>query len=121
MRGNYWSSSSKPSSFALTAWLAWAEACCRNEAVRRNGDAAKMIQGALGIAKLLDAALNASFTEAVQRDNKHVRTRTFVWMGEAMKSIEMVSRARVYEAIALAVFAGMVVLFVNKIVPLIAD
>ena len=74
-------------------WLAWAEACCRNEAVRRNADAAKMIQGALGIAKLLDAALNASFTEAVQRDNKHVRTCTFVWMGEVMKSIAMVSRA----------------------------
>ena len=88
---------------------------------RWNGDAAKMIQGGLCIAKLLDAALNASFTEAVQRDNKHVRTRTFVWMGEAMKRIAMVSRARVYEAIALAVFAGMVVLFVNKIVPLIAD
>ena len=30
-----------------------------------------------------DAALNASFTEAVQRDNKHVGTRTFVWMGKA--------------------------------------
>jgi hypothetical protein len=42
-------------------------------------------------------------------------------MGEAMKSIAMASRARVYEAIALAVFAGMVVLFVHKIVPLIAD
>jgi hypothetical protein len=38
-----------------------------------------------------------------------------------MKSIAMVSRPRVYEAIALAVFAGMVVLFVHKIVPLIAD
>ena len=39
-----------------------------------------------------------------------------------MKSIAMASRARVYEAIALvAVFAGMVVLFVHKIVPLIAD
>ena len=48
---------------------------------RWNGDAAKMIQGGLCIAKLLDAALNASFTEAVQRDNKHVRTGTFVWMG----------------------------------------
>jgi hypothetical protein len=42
-------------------------------------------------------------------------------MGEAMKSIGMPSRARVYEAIALAVFAGMVVLLVHKIVPLIAD
>jgi hypothetical protein len=31
-------------------------------------DAAKKIKGALGIAKLSDAALNASFTEAVQRD-----------------------------------------------------
>jgi len=31
-------------------------------------NAAKMIKGALGIAKLSDAALNASFTEAVQRD-----------------------------------------------------
>ena len=29
-------------------------------------------KGALGIAKLSDAALNTSFTEAVQRDNKHV-------------------------------------------------
>ena len=68
-----------------------------------------------------DAALNASFTEAVQPDNKHVRTRTFVWMGKAMKSIAMISRARLYKGIALAVFAGMVVLFVHKIVPLIAD
>jgi hypothetical protein len=33
----------------------------------------------------------------------------------------MISRARLYEAIALAVFAGTVVLFVHKIVPLIAD
>ena len=38
-----------------------------------------------------------------------------------MKSIAMASRARVYEAVALAVFAGMTVLFVHKIVPLIAD
>jgi hypothetical protein len=38
-----------------------------------------------------------------------------------MKGIAMSSRARVYEAIALAVFAGMVVLFVHQIVPLIAD
>ena len=38
-----------------------------------------------------------------------------------MKSIAMVSRARVYEAIALAVFAGMIIIFVHKIVPLIAD
>jgi hypothetical protein len=42
-------------------------------------------------------------------------------MGEGMKSTAMASRVRVYEAIALAVFAGMVVLFVHKIVPLIAD
>jgi hypothetical protein len=38
-----------------------------------------------------------------------------------MKSIAIVNRAGVYEAIALAVFAGMVVLFVHAIVPLIAD
>jgi hypothetical protein len=38
-----------------------------------------------------------------------------------MKSKAMISRARLNEAIALAVFAGMVVLFVHKIVPLIAD
>jgi hypothetical protein len=38
-----------------------------------------------------------------------------------MKGIAIISRAGVYEAIALAVFAGMVVLFVHKIVPLIAD
>ena len=38
-----------------------------------------------------------------------------------MKSIAMAGRARVYEAIALAVFAGIVILFVHKIVPLIAD
>ena len=36
-----------------------------------------------------------------------------------MKSIAMAGRARVYEAIALAVFA--VILFVHQIVPLIAD
>ena len=79
-----------------------------------------MIKGALGIAKLSDVALNASFTEAVQRVTA-VATRTVVWMGKGMKSIAMVSRARVHEAVALAVFAGMVVLFVHKIVPLIAD
>ena len=38
-----------------------------------------------------------------------------------MKGIAIISCAGVYEAIALAVFAGMVVLFVHKIVPLIAD
>ena len=38
-----------------------------------------------------------------------------------MKVIAVVGRAGVYEAIALAVFAGMVVLFVHAIVPLIAD
>jgi len=64
-------------------------------------------------------ALNASFIEAVQRDMSG--TCTVVWMGEAMKAIAMVGRARVYEAIALAVFAGMIVLFVHAIVPLIAD
>jgi hypothetical protein len=37
-----------------------------------------------------------------------------------MKSIAMASRAGIYEAIALAVFAG-TILFVQKIVPLIAD
>ena len=30
----------------------------------------------------LAQALNGSFTEAVQRDNKHVGTRTFVWLGK---------------------------------------
>ena len=35
-----------------------------------------------------------------------------------MKSIAFVGRAGVYEALALAVFAGMVVLFVQAIVPL---
>ena len=38
-----------------------------------------------------------------------------------MKSIAFVGRAGVYEALALAVFAGMVVFFFHKIVPLIAD
>jgi hypothetical protein len=38
-----------------------------------------------------------------------------------MKVIAVVGRTGVYEAIALAVFAGMVVLFVHAIVPLIAD
>jgi hypothetical protein len=37
-----------------------------------------------------------------------------------MKSIAMVCRATVYEAIVLAVFAGIIVLFVHAIVPLIA-
>jgi len=41
--------------------------------------------------------------------------------GKAVKSIAILSRTGVYEAIALAVFAGMVVLFVHAIVPLIAD
>ena len=49
------------------------------------------------------------------------RFALFVWMGGAIESVAMGSRARVYEAIALAVFAGMVILFVHKIVPLIAD
>ena len=40
------------------------------------------------------------------------------WMGKAM--IPMVSRASVYEALALAVFAGLTVFFVQTIVPLIA-
>jgi hypothetical protein len=60
---------------------------------------------------------NASFTEAVQRESASVIRLD----GENMKSIAMISRARLNEAIALAVFAGMVVLFVHKIVPLIAD
>jgi len=38
-----------------------------------------------------------------------------------MKTMAMIDRAGVYEAIALAVFAAMVVLFVHQIVPLIAD
>jgi hypothetical protein len=38
-----------------------------------------------------------------------------------MKTVAMIGRAGAYEAIALAVLAGMVVLFVHKIVPLIAD
>jgi hypothetical protein len=37
-----------------------------------------------------------------------------------MKSVPMISRVRVYEALALAVFAGLVVVFVQTIVPLIA-
>jgi hypothetical protein len=35
--------------------------------------------------------------------------------------LAMISRAQVYEALALAMFAGVVVLFVQHIVPLIAD
>ena len=42
-------------------------------------------------------------------------------MVKHMKVIAVVGRAGVYEAIALALFAGMVVLFVHAIVPLIAD
>ena len=38
-----------------------------------------------------------------------------------MKAMAVVGRAGVYEAIALVLFAGMVVLFVHAIVPLIAD
>jgi hypothetical protein len=38
-----------------------------------------------------------------------------------VKIIAIVSRRGFYEAIALAVFAGMVVLFVHAVVPLIAD
>ena len=64
--------------------------------------------------------LNSSFTEAVQGDSTR-RDLSLVWMGKAVKSIAIVSRRGVYEAIALAVFAGMVVLFVHAIVPLIAD
>ena len=55
--------------------------------------------------------LNASFTEAVQRDIKF-------GMGKAMTAT--VSRVSVYEALALAMFAGFVVFFVQTIVPLIA-
>jgi hypothetical protein len=42
-------------------------------------------------------------------------------MGEGMKVIAVVGRAGVYEAMALALFAGMIVLFVHAIAPLIAD
>jgi hypothetical protein len=42
-------------------------------------------------------------------------------MGEGTKVIAVVGRAGVYEAMALALFAGMVVLFVHAIAPLIAD
>ena len=62
---------------------------------------------------------NAPFTEAVQRDCTS-GLGTVASKGKAMKTMAMISRAGVYEAIALAVFAGMVVLFVHKIVPLIA-
>jgi hypothetical protein len=41
-------------------------------------------------------------------------------MGKAMKSIAIVCRATVYEAMALAVFAGIIVLFVHAIMPFIA-
>jgi hypothetical protein len=64
--------------------------------------------------------LNASFIKAAQRDNAFW-TRIFVWMGKDMKAMAVVGRAGVYEAIALVLFAGMVVLFVHAIVPLIAD
>ena len=38
-----------------------------------------------------------------------------------MKSIAMVCRATVYEAMALAVFAGIIVLFVHAMLPLVGD
>lgn len=38
------------------------------------------------------------------------QTRTVVWMGKDMKLIAVVGRAGVYEAMALALFAGMAVL-----------
>jgi hypothetical protein len=63
---------------------------------------------------------NAPFIEAVQRDRTSGLS-TVAWKGEAMKTMAMIGRAGVYEAIALAVFAGMVGLFVHKIVPFIAD
>ena len=63
-------------------------------------------------------AFNASFTEAVQRDNSTSATRTLLDR-KAMKSIAMVCRATVYEAIALAVFAGIIVLFVHAMLPFI--
>jgi hypothetical protein len=59
-------------------------------------------------------------SKAAQRDNAFW-TRIFVWMGKDMKAMAVVGRAGVYEAIALVLFAGMVVLFVHAIVPLIAD
>jgi hypothetical protein len=48
------------------------------------------------------------------------RERAPIWMGKTMKSIAMVCRATVYEAMALAVFAGIIVLFVHAMLPLIA-
>jgi hypothetical protein len=69
----------------------------------------------------LSAGLNASFTEAAQRDNTVGTRRTVVWMGKHMKFVAVLGRSGVYEAMALALFAGMVVLFVHAIVPLIAD
>jgi len=66
------------------------------------------------------ATLNSSFTEAAQRNSTSGLALSSGW-GKAVKSIAILSRRGVYEAIALAVFAGMVVLFVHAIVPLIAD
>ena len=47
------------------------------------------------------------------------RVGTVALKGKAVKIMRIISRAGFYEGIALAVFAGMVVLFVHKIVPLI--
>jgi hypothetical protein len=56
----------------------------------------------------------------VQRDGMSGLIPSSGW-GKPVKSIAILSRAGIYEAIALAVFGGMVVLFVHAIVPLIVD
>jgi hypothetical protein len=62
--------------------------------------------------------LKFPFTEAVQRDRQSGSTLPLD-RGKLMTA--MFSRAQVYEALALAMFAGVVVVFTQLIVPLIAD
>ena len=67
------------------------------------------------------AVLNALLTESEQRDHHLGRLGPRLgWERIAMKSVPRISRVRVYEALALAGFAGLVVFFVERIVPLIA-
>jgi hypothetical protein len=65
-----------------------------------------------------EGALNSSFTESFQRDGWGMRTDP-VGIGEAMKTHQWVLTPEVYEVIALIMFAALVAVFAQVIVPII--
>jgi hypothetical protein len=65
-----------------------------------------------------EGALNSSFTESFQRDGCGMRTDP-VGIGVAMKTHQWVVTREVYEVIALIMFAALVAVFAQVIVPII--